>query len=206
MRVLDEYASSVRNRSAKHPREHVPVERIGTDAHLSETVRASTDPLEAPQAQLFANLMSGFFGDSALPWNLIAIGAGIGLAIILIDQMVLKPRRSTFRMHVMPVAVGMYLPFGLTSAIFLGGMLAWLAGRGARSEDARQRGIDRGVILASGLIAGEAMSGVAIAIPAAAEVQLPKLITSETTLTVLGLVVMTFLCGLIVRISRPREA
>ena len=179
---------------------------IGTDAHLSETVRASTDPLEAPQAQLFANLMSGFFGDSTLPWNLIAIGAGIGLAIILIDQRLLKPRRSAFRMHVMPVAVGMYLPFGLTSAIFVGGMLAWLAGRGARSEDARNRGIDRGVILASGLIAGEAISGVAIAIPAAAEMQLPKLITSETTLTALGVVVITLLCVLIVRISRPREA
>ena len=181
---------------------------IGTDAHLSESVRNTTDPLEAPQAQLFANLMSGFFGDARLPWDLIGAGAGIGILIILLDQLILKPRRSVFRMHVMPVAVGMYLPFGLSSAIFLGGLLAWFAGRKARSSGDRERGLERGVILSSGLIAGEAIAGVLIAIPVAAGGTLPVLISSEREglLTAIGIAVVALLCTWIVRSSRPRSA
>ena len=177
---------------------------IGTDAHLSETVKASTDPLEAPQAQLFANLMEGFFGERQLPWGLVAVGALIGIAIILVDQLLLKPAGSRFRMHVMPVAVGMYLPFGLTSAIFVGGLLAWFAGRNARSEEARHRGHERGIILASGLIAGEAIAGILIAIPAAAEVELPKLVENVSVLKAITTVAVIALCTWIVRASRPR--
>ena len=177
---------------------------IGTNAHIAD---ATAPPLEAPQAQLFANLMSGFFGDSAIPWGLVAAGALIGLAIILIDQLVLKPRRSRFRMHVMPVAVGMYLPFGLSTAILLGGVVAWLAGRGAKSEEARHRGLERGVILASGLIAGEAIAGVLIAIPKAAEKELPQLLADQPGLMhALAAAVLLGICLLIAGVSRPQES
>ena len=64
----------------------------------------------------------------------------------------------------MPVAVGMYLPFGLSVAILIGGLLAWMAGRGARTPESRAAGLRTGVLLASGLIAGEAIAGVLIAI------------------------------------------
>jgi putative OPT family oligopeptide transporter len=179
---------------------------IGTDEHLSAEIQANTEPLEAPQAQLFANLMNGFFGDAPLPWLLIGIGAAIGAVIILVDQLYLKPIGSRFRMHVMPVAVGMYLPFGLTSAILLGGLLAWFAGRKARNDGERRAGHERGIILASGLIAGEAISGVLIAIPAAAEVDLPKLISDALVLKAIAAVVVGALCVWIVRTARPRRA
>ena len=139
---------------------------IGTDAHLA--VADQGHALEAPQAQLFSQLMNGFFGTEELPWPLISAGIGIGLLIILIDQLVLLPMNAKARLHVMPVAVGMYLPFGLSAAILLGGLLSWLAMRSrSASAEAKEAGQERGVLLASGLIAGEAIAGVLIAVPRA---------------------------------------
>ncbi|HED65963.1 MAG TPA: oligopeptide transporter, OPT family [Planctomycetes bacterium] len=179
---------------------------IGTDAHIPLDHRSPDGPLEAPQAQLFANLMKGFFGDAPLPWGLIGIGAGVGVLIILIDQLVLRPRRSRFRLHVMPVAVGMYLPFGLSTTILFGGLLAWFAGRGARSEQARGRGLEKGVILASGLIAGEAMAGVLTAVPRALKWTIPQLLSNHELLVSIAVVVMVLLATWLVRVSRPKEA
>ncbi|MFT5287158.1 MAG: putative OPT family oligopeptide transporter, partial [Planctomycetota bacterium] len=141
---------------------------IGSDAHLP--LERQGNALEAPQAQLFSQLMNGFFGDEALPWGLIAAGIGIGLVIILVDQLMLVPSKSKVRLHVMPVAVGMYLPFGLSAAIMIGGLLSWMAMRSRTASSAeKEAGQERGVLLASGLIAGEAIAGVMLAIPAAAE-------------------------------------
>ena len=61
--------------------------------------------LRAPQAALFVSLTEGFFGDGSLPWNMIGIGAGVGVALI-ITNILLERSESTFRTHVMPVAVG----------------------------------------------------------------------------------------------------
>jgi len=177
---------------------------IGTDAHLSPEKQGHM--LEAPQAQLFANLMKGFFGEEKLPWGLVTTGMLVAIAIIAVDQFVLRPRQSRFRMHVMPVAVGMYLPFGLTTAILLGGLLTWLAGRNAPSKEARSRGLERGVILASGLIAGEAIAGVLNAIPKALKMKDIEWIENTTVLTVVSVVVMTGLSAWIVRTARPLRA
>jgi putative OPT family oligopeptide transporter len=116
--------------------------------------------LPAPQAALFASLARGFFGDGALDWTLIGIGAGIGLALAALNRF-LERAGSPFRTHVMPVAVGMYLPFGISSAIFLGGLLSWLAARRSRNSPAVHH---RGMLFASGLIAGESLLGVGLAL------------------------------------------
>ncbi|MFT5052461.1 MAG: putative OPT family oligopeptide transporter [Chlamydiales bacterium] len=184
---------------------------IGTNAHLSQAIQDTTQPLEAPQAQLFANLMNGFFGDSTLPWDLIGVGAGIGILMIVLDQLWLKPRRAKFRLHVMPVAVGMYLPIGLTTAILLGGILAWWAGRRAMSDAARLEGHENGIILASGLIAGEAIAGILIAgllvgVPAWAKSGMPQLIQSPTLLSALGAGAVLFICGWMIAVSKPRSS
>lgn len=146
---------------------------IGTDVHLPPALQGHA--LEAPQAQLFASLMQGFFGEADLPWGIIAAGAAAGLIIIVIDQLFLMPKRSKFRLFVMPVAVGMYLPLGLSMAILVGGLIAWFSGRAHTNPESRGRGHEKGVLLASGLIAGEAIAGVLIAIPKAAQVPMPDL-------------------------------
>lgn len=177
---------------------------ISTDAHLPLELQGKA--LEAPQAGLFASLMNGFFGDAELPWDLIAAGCGIGLVIILIDQLVLKPRRSKFRMHVMPLAVGMYLPFGLTAAIFVGGLLSWIASRGPAPSEAKRSGLERGTLIASGLIAGEAIAGVLIAIPKAREIVLPTLLGPGALQTGLTALAVALVAAWLVLSSRPKAA
>jgi putative OPT family oligopeptide transporter len=176
---------------------------ITTDEHLPEALKGHV--LEAPQAKLFASLMDGFFKDGNLPWALIGIGAFVGVAIIIIDMVVLKPRNSAFRLHVMPVAVGMYLPFEMSTAIVAGGLLAWFASRPKGTEEAKRAGNGRGVLLASGLIAGEAIAGVLIAIPKAAEVGLPQFLSKGFLMTTMTTLVFGGVCYWLVTASRPSK-
>ena len=79
--------------------------------------------LAAPQAGLFASLAKGFFGDGVLPWNMVLIGCALGAIILVIDY-ILETKSSSFRLYLMPVAVGIYLPFGLSTPILIGGLMA----------------------------------------------------------------------------------
>jgi len=187
---------------------------IGTDAHLAVDDRGNA--LEAPQAQLFSQLMNGFFGNEELPWALISAGLAIGLVIILIDQLILVPSNSKVRLHVMPVAVGMYLPFGLSAAILLGGLLCWLAMRSkTASAEAKNAGHERGVLLASGLIAGEAIAGVLIAIPRAmSDSFIGDLLFNvfdeaepgdKSIMNALAIVMLVGISVWFIRVGRPRE-
>ncbi len=120
--------------------------------------------LAAPQAQLFASLARGFFGNGRLPWHLVWTGAVIGLVLVGVDRLLVR-RGAAFRLHLMPVAVGMYLPLGLSVPIFLGGLLSALLHR-KRLTASETAASQPGVLLASGAIAGEALTGVGIALAA----------------------------------------
>ncbi len=122
---------------------------IGTDA---------PGALRAPQATLFASIAEALFGDSDLPWTMVWIGVGIAIGLLILDSF-LKRAGSRFRAHVMPVAVGIYLPIALMVPIFLGGLIA----QSLRSRSAAAA--QNGVLIASGLIAGEALAGILIAVP-----------------------------------------
>src|SRR5215831_10175187 len=111
--------------------------------------------LPAPQAGLMAALAQGIVGGE-MPWPLVVAGALFGVAMIM-----LKVRSP------MLVAVGMYLPFSTTFAIFVGGMLRGaqdiLGRRAGHNEAQRTRVESVGILIASGLIAGEALTGLIIA-------------------------------------------
>ena len=123
------------------------------------------DPLLAPQATLMASVAKGMFG-GALPWDMVVIGAVIGAAIIAWDLW-LKKRGSEFRAPVLAVAVGIYLPLELSVPIFTGGLIAHLVERrlGAASTADGDRAKRNGMLFAAGLITGEALMGIFIAIP-----------------------------------------
>ena len=127
------------------------------------------DPLIAPQATLMASVARGLFGGS-LPWPTIAVGAGIGAAIIAVDE-VLKAKKASFRMPVLAAAVGIYLPLELSVPIFLGGLLAWFCERTLKASsrvttpDEAERIGRKGMLFAAGVITGEALMGIVIAIP-----------------------------------------
>ncbi len=107
--------------------------------------------LPAPQAGLMASLAQGIVGGD-MAWPL--IGAGIFFGIMLIMVQVKSP---------MLVAIGMYLPFGTVSAIFVGGVLRWvmdtIAEKRALNAAQKARSENVGVLMASGMIAGEALVG-----------------------------------------------
>jgi len=125
------------------------------------------NPLSAPQATLMASVAKGLFGGE-LPWGMIGIGAGIGAAIIAIDEM-LKAKGSSFRVPVLAAAIGIYLPLELMVPIFLGGLLAYLVERrhgmvGTKDEAARDRLHRPGTLFSAGLITGEALMGIAVGV------------------------------------------
>jgi putative OPT family oligopeptide transporter len=111
--------------------------------------------LPAPQAGLMAQIAQGIVGGE-MPWALILFGMAFALALVLI--------RSPSPML---VAVGMYLPPETTGAIFLGGCLKalveWRARRAGLAGEAAARAEGTGTLVASGLVAGESLTGVVLA-------------------------------------------
>lgn len=118
--------------------------------------------LNAPQAMLFSKLAKSFSGEIELPWDMILLGAGIGVALLVVDG-ILKATNAPFRAYVMPIAVGIYLPFSIAPPILVGGLISAFVLRGSRSEEEAEQRSQRGVLFSSGVIAGEALVGVALA-------------------------------------------
>jgi putative OPT family oligopeptide transporter len=146
--------------------------------------------LPAPQAGLMAALAQGIVGGQ-MPWALVVVGILMGVAMIL-----LKVRSP------MLVAVGMYLPLATTFAIFVGGMIRGLTDmlreRRGFNEAQKARVENVGVLVASGLIAGEALMGLLTATFNFFEWPLP--IIFETPSYLAGLVVMAILAFILVRV------
>lgn len=128
--------------------------------------------LSAPQATLMQSVAEGVFSKN-LEWTMIIIGAIVAVVNIIIDEM-LKKRGSKFRAPVLAVAVGIYLPIELSVPIFIGGMIAWASAKavkkmaeekGENTEEAVEAAGQRGLLFSSGLITGEALIGIVLAIP-----------------------------------------
>lgn len=145
-----------------------PVLNLLADAYgIGVATEAHPKPLPAPQATLMASVAKGLFGGQ-LPWDMIAIGALIGGVIIVLDE-TLKARGSSFRTPVLAAAVGIYLPLELMTPIFIGGVIAHLVERHLRRRGTDQAGLERanrkGLLFAAGIITGEALMGIGIAVP-----------------------------------------
>jgi len=135
----------------------------GFEGHAS----AKASPLAAPQAALMASVAKGVF-EGGLPWTFVSVGVAVAVGVILLD-IALERRGHSFRTPVLAVAIGFYLPFELAVPIFAGGLLnhsirSRQTKRGATGEetDSANR---RGLLFASGLITGEALIGIVLAIP-----------------------------------------
>ncbi len=116
------------------------------------------EPLAAPQATLMASVARGVFM-GGLPMVMVLIGMLIAVAVIVLDLYLERTGRR-FRTPVLALAVGIYLPFELSVPIAIGGLLAYAASR-IRPAGAG----DRGVLFAAGLITGEALVGIGMAVP-----------------------------------------
>lgn len=171
---------------------------------------ANPDSLTAPQATLMQSVAEGVFGGN-LPWTMISMGAVIGVIIIIMDE-ILRKKGSEFRMPVLAVAIGIYLPFELDSAIMLGGLLAWILSRyhkkqgQAKTENhaEAQRASGRaGLLFASGLITGEALVGIVLAIPIAITGSNKVLALMDKPIGVWpGILGMALVCAYLVHVAR----
>ena len=137
---------------------------------LGEATGSHPHPLSAPQATLMANLTRSVFG-GAVPWPLVGLGAAIGTLIILADRRQ-ERRGRTVRLPVLAVALGIYLPLKLSAAIFLGGVISRMVKRNATQGTEPSHS---GILFAAGLITGEALMGILLAIPIAFTTMWPGL-------------------------------
>jgi putative OPT family oligopeptide transporter len=126
-------------------------------------VRSAEQPnaLLAPQATLMASVARGVL-EGGLPWNMIGLGVLVGAAILALD-VYLERRKASFRTPVLAVAIGIYLPLELAVPIFIGGLISFAASR--RHKTAGAATAPRGLLFAAGLITGEALVGILMAIP-----------------------------------------
>jgi putative OPT family oligopeptide transporter len=132
---------------------------------IAGTATARAGALAAPQAFLMAKVTQGVF-HGGLPLGTIATGAALAAMLGFSDRY-LERRGSKWRTPIMPAAIGLYLPFGLSLAIFIGALAHSLFG----SEEEAESG--PGILLAAGLVAGEALMGVASGAMVTAGVRLP---------------------------------
>jgi len=135
----------------------------GFAGHSSATENA----LIAPQANLISSVAKGVF-EGGLPWNYVFIGMVAAVAVIAADSY-LQHRGSTFRMPVLAVAIGIYLPLQLEVPILAGGIINQVIKSYHRRKNTAEQAAEisnrHGLLFASGLITGEALIGIVLAIP-----------------------------------------
>ncbi len=116
-------------------------------------------PLAAPQATLISALAKGVISGD-LRWDLIGIGALIGVAIIIVDALLSGATKGRVKLPALAVGIGVYLPAAVTAMLVVGAVCGWvynkLVNRTRYADVARRMG----VLLASGLIVGESLFGV----------------------------------------------
>lgn len=109
------------------------------------------DALAAPQANMIASAIDAFVGqEGRVPWLLYGTGAVVS---VVLQMLGISP---------LPFALGMYLPLEINTAVLAGAFVAWLVGRGSADEALRKARGDKGILVASGLIAGGAIIEVLI--------------------------------------------
>ena len=161
---------------------------------MHEVYTIGSADLPAPQAGLMALMAQGIVGGE-MAWPLVVTGMFLALGLILIQAP--SP---------MLIAVGMYLPFSSTAAIFVGGIIAWLLSRAlaARNADeaAATRANNAGVLLSSGFIAGEALMAVLLAFVVAGgtAADVDQVLPTISQSPLLGALVFVLLYYLLVRV------
>lgn len=118
---------------------------------LNEAWGYGSDQIPAPQATMMKMLVEGIM-NAELPWGLILIGVCVAIAVEIL------------KIPVLPFAVGMYLPISLSAGIMVGGIVRFFVERKKGDENERKQRVDKGLLFTSGLIAGEGIMGIILAV------------------------------------------
>ncbi|MGI6206454.1 MAG: OPT family oligopeptide transporter [Anaerovoracaceae bacterium] len=158
-----------------------------------------SEELGAPQATLMKMIIEGIMGGN-LPWGL--VGVGVVLAIVI----------EILGIPVLPFAIGVYLPVQLSACIMVGGLVRLFFDRMKySSEKEKETTVNRGILYCSGMIAGEGLVGILLAIFAIAGVDsvidLSGVMQSNSIIsTILSIAVFAFIIYLTVRFTRGKKS
>jgi len=145
--------------------------------------------LDAPQASMMKMIIEGVM-DGNLPWALILSGMFIAVVVELL------------RIPVLPFAIGVYLPVHLNACIMVGGIIRLFFDK-IKDPARKETSVNRGILFSSGMIAGEGLVGIALAlfvvlgldkkINLAALLNIPPVVSNIGSLVLFGLIILTFL-------------
>lgn len=145
--------------------------------------------IAAPQANLMKMLVEGIMGGK-LPWGLIFVGVCIAVCIEIL------------RLPVMPIAIGLYLPVQLNACIMVGGLIAMFMNRRKKVDEKTKAAQNNdGTLYCAGMIAGEGLVGIALAILAVFEINPANLLKGFTFGTVGALVSLAAIILLLLKFS-----
>ena len=146
--------------------------------------------LGAPQASLMKLVIEGVMG-GALPWELVFVGAAIAVIVEIIG------------IPVLPFAIGIYLPVHLNACIMVGGLLRLLLDKLNKKEEEKKEIVNDGILFCSGMIAGEGLVGILLAVFAifgidkaidlSAKLGITPLVSTIGGLVMLAVIILTIL-------------
>jgi putative OPT family oligopeptide transporter len=153
--------------------------------YLGKAYGFGTEEMPAPQATLMKTVLDGVLGGD-LRWDLVGIGAVFAVLVVI------------FKVPPLPFAVGMYLPLYTMTPVFIGGMIRhFIEKKYGADRDKTEKGKDQGILLGSGLIAGEGLMGVVIAAIAVITSQIPKFFEIPYPAKWMSMVVSAVIFGLL---------
>ncbi|MBE6836732.1 MAG: oligopeptide transporter, OPT family [Ruminococcus sp.] len=162
----------------------------GTLYLLDSAYGFGSDEIAAPQATLMKLIVEGVMGGE-LPWNLVFIGAMIAVIIEII------------RIPVLPFAIGMYLPVQLNACIMIGGLIRLFMDKLNKPEEEKKEITNNGILFCSGMIAGEGIVGIIIALLSivgltdafdlSAKLGIPAIVMNIGGLVLLAITILTVL-------------
>lgn len=160
----------------------------GTLYLLDQAWGFGSEELGAPQATLMKMIIEGVMGGD-LPWNLVLIGVAIAIVVEIL------------RIPVLPFAIGVYLPVHLNACIMVGGILRLVFDKMNREEKEKKEIINDGILFCSGMIAGEGLVGILLALLAVFGIdqmlnisdllQLPAIVSNLGSLIVFVLILLS---------------
>ena len=138
---------------------------------------------------------------------MIVIGAGLAGLVVFID-LILAFLKSSFRLHVLPIALGLYLPFGNSSTVFVGALVGTLAiyllkKRYPTDTEQQEIQLRLGLLFCAGIITGEAIAGIIFAIPVvfSGDIYVLSLVGGPAKTFWPGLVLLFVVMGLILFVA-----
>ena len=146
--------------------------------------------LAAPQATLMKMIIEGVM-ESNLPWGLVFIGVFVAIIVEILG------------IPVLPFAIGVYLPVQLNACIMVGGLVRLVFDKMKKDENDKKRIVNDGILYCSGMIAGEGLVGILLALLAvfgvsdaidlSAKLNLPPVVSNIGSLVVFALMILTVL-------------